>query len=308
MNAAFSRGVRVGLTRQPKRLEPKWLYDGPGAELFVRITQLDEYYPTRAEHDILAQHQRAIVAALGRGVRLVDLGSGDGHKAAVLLEALREPAAYAPVDLSREMLHASVEASQRRFPALPVTPICADFTAPFALPAAPASRTCIYFPGATIGNLEPEAATELLARLRALAGPDGQVLVAFDLKKEPAVLHRAYNDAQGVTAAFNLNLLARINRELGGDFELSAFHHYAFYDAHQGRIEMQLVSARAQSVTAAGARFDFAEGEPLTTEYSYKYTPAEFAALAVRAGLRSARAWLDARGWFSLQLFSAAAA
>jgi dimethylhistidine N-methyltransferase len=293
----FTRGLRG----RPKRIPAKYFYDARGAQLFDQICRLSAYYPTRAELDILRRHGPDIAGAVGPDVDVIEPGSGSGLKTRLLLSALDRVGLYVPVDVSREQLHATAEALRREYPALAVQPVCADFTAEFAVPERrPGARTVVFFPGSTIGNFEPIEAAVLLARLARLTGPNGGVLIGVDLKKDPALLHRAYNDESGVTAAFNLNVLVRANLELGADFALGRFRHYAFYNPREGRIEMTLVSLERQEVKIGGERFAFEAGEPLTTEYSYKYELGQFAELAAAGGLSAREAWLDPRRLFAI--------
>lgn len=299
--ASFAADVRAGLAARPKRLPCKYFYDEEGSRLFERICELPEYYPTRAETALLADIAGEIAELAGPHARVIELGSGASHKVRLLLDALDRPAAYLPVDISREALIEAAERIAAAYPAIRVTAICADYTRPFAVPAvaAPPGRPLAFFPGSTIGNFPPTEARRFLALCARLLGRDGSMVIGVDLKKDRAVLEAAYNDAAGVTAAFNLNLLARINRELGGDFDLPAFGHRAFYDAAIGRIEMHLVSRRAQRVRIGGDEFAFATGETIHTEDSYKYAPVEFQALAQAAGWQPRRVWTGA-GLFSL--------
>jgi dimethylhistidine N-methyltransferase len=297
-----------GLSGPRKQLPAKYFYDERGAQLFEEICTLDAYYPTRTELAILRDNIDEIVQRMGPRVRLVEMGSGSGVKTGLLLEHLQDPVAYAPIDISRAQLVEFALATAERFPALEVAPVCADYTRPLALPQPrrPAMRTVAFFPGSTIGNFEPDEAQRFLERVARLCGPDGGLLVGVDLRKDPTVIERAYNDPEGVTAEFNLNVLARINRECGADFDLSAFRHQAlFYDEH-GRIEMRLVSRRAQTVRipcdGEDALIDFAEGDFVTTEYSYKYEPDGFAQLVNAAGWAVERCWMDSSKWFSVQL------
>lgn len=301
--------VRAGLSARPRKLSPKYFYDETGARLFERITQLEAYYPTRTELGILQRHIGEIAAAVGAGVQVVEFGSGSGLKTRLLLQHLAAPAAYLPVDISRAQLRQLAHELAGEFPALQILPVCADYTRAWTLPrTADASRTVAFFPGSTIGNFERAEAIAFLERVRALCGPGGGLLVGADLEKDRATLERAYDDPEGVTAAFNLNLLARINRECGADFDLSAFRHRAFYDEAHHRIEMRLVAARRTTATlpaqaaAPPLTFSFDAGDFVTTEYSHKYTPASFAALAAAAGWEPERVWTDERCWFSVWL------
>jgi dimethylhistidine N-methyltransferase len=293
--------VIAGLGRRPKALPCKYFYDARGAELFDQITALDVYYPTRTEVAIMRGHAREMAALIGRRARLVELGSGSSTKTRILLDNLVDLDAYVPVDISHEYLGPAVESLARQYPWLSIVPVCADYSRPFHLPSrARAERTTVYFPGSTIGNFQPSEARQFLKVVAGLCRPRGGLLIGVDLKKDPLVLNRAYNDEQGVTAAFNLNLLARINRELFADFDLARFRHHAFYDEREGRIEMQLVSTARQVVHIAGKAFDFAEGESISTEYSYKYTIEEFRRLAADAGFLPSRVWTDERKLFSV--------
>jgi len=299
----FRRDMLAGLSERTKRVPCKYLYDEEGARLFERICDLDEYYPTRTEAAILQEHIDEIAALIGPGCNLVDLGSGSGAKTRLLLDHLDRPASCLPVDVSRAQLLATSRNLAQAYPELEVLPICADYTAAFALPerAAGSGQTTVFFPGSTIGNFEPAEAVDFLGGVAGLCGDDGGLLVGVDLKKEAPVLHSAYNDERGVTAEFNLNLLARANRELGAQFDISQFRHHALYSASAGRIEMHLVSRRRQTVPVDGERFAFAAGESIVTEHSYKYSLPEFRQLAAEAGLEVVRCWTDARQWFSVQ-------
>ncbi len=297
----FRDAVIRGLTSRRKSLPAKFFYDVEGSALFDRITALPEYYPTRTEIGILERCGPEIAAVLGPGVQLVELGSGSSVKVRLLLDRLAGPAGYVGIDISREHLRAACDRLAAEYPGLEVLALCADYMAELVVPppSTGTRRRVAFFPGSTIGNLDPEEAQGFLARWRPeLAG--GGMLVGVDLKKAEATLDAAYNDAAGVTAAFNLNILARINRELGGTFDLSAFAHRAFYNGAEGRIEMHLVSTRPQIVSAAGRRFSFAEGETIHTENSYKFTVPEFQRLARGAGYRPERVWTDPDGFFSL--------
>ena len=298
--ADFRAEVLSGLARSSKRLSPKFFYDRRGSQLFDAITELPEYYPTRTEIGILKKHGETIADFLGEDCLLLELGSGSSQKIRVLLDALK-PAAYMPMDISREHLLGSAQALVADYPALEVHAACADFAADFELPYCPEHLSrAAFFPGSSIGNFEPAQARELLQRVADYLGEGGKLLIGVDLKKDAGVLHAAYNDEQQVTAAFNLNLLQRINRELGADFDLQAFSHDAFYNASEGRVEMHLVSRSEQTVTVAGESFDFDEGETIHTESSYKYDVEEFLSLAERAGFVSDQVWTDDQQLFSV--------
>ena len=296
----FRRDVVEGLSRPQKALPPKYFYDAAGSPLFERICRLREYYPTRTELAITKKHLRDIARFAGKRTALLEYGSGESLKTRLLIAALA-PSVYMPVDISPAALRAAVKRLLRRFPRLGIVAITADFSDPLTIPAyRGAARRVVYFPGSTIGNLTPEEAHAFLKMTRGQVGPRGAMIVGVDLKKDANVLHAAYNDAKGVTAAFNLNLLARINRELGGDFDLRRFAHYAFYNPLAGRIEMHLVATAAHAVNIGDYRFFFERGESIHTENSYKYSVPEFERLAANAGFAPAKLWTDARGWFGV--------
>ncbi len=300
----FLDDVLAGLAAAPKALPPKYFYDARGCALFEAICELPEYYPTRVELALMAEHAPAMAAQLPSGCMLIEFGSGASRKTETLLRTLR-PDAYMPVDIAIEVLRDSTARLAGQFPQLPIIAVCADYMQPLQVPAQlPGKRRVIYFPGSTIGNLTPEEALEFLRRGGKLAGAGGAMLIGVDLKKDPQVLHAAYNDAQGVTAEFNLNLLRRINRELAADFDLDYFHHIAFYNAVASRIEMHLESVRAQAVTVSGRTFAFAAGERIHTENSYKYSVAEFQRLAQDAGFRPQQVWVDPEQRFAVHLLT----
>ena len=299
----FRDAVIAGLSQPQKTIPCKYFYDLEGSRLFEAICVTPEYYPTRTELAILADSAPEISRIVGPGRAIVEFGSGAGIKVRTLLDALDSPAAYVPVDISRAHLVEAAEALAGDYPFLPVAPVCADYTKPFLLPAIGGSgrpRWLGFFPGSTIGNFSPPQAAGFLSQVRRLLGEDGMMLIGVDLKKETAVLEAAYNDASGVTAAFNLNLLARIDREIEGDFGQAQFHHRAVYDPVQGRIEMHLVSAKDQIVHVAGQSFHFAADETIHTENSYKYAIPQFHTLAARAGFRSLETWTDAGSKFAV--------
>jgi dimethylhistidine N-methyltransferase len=295
--------VLSSLRSTPKQLSPTYLYDERGSYLFERICELPEYYITRTETRILAGNMTEIAGCVGDQALLVELGSGASMKTRLLLDDLPGLAAYVPVDISRSHLLASSARLRSSYPDLEVLPVCADFTQPFLLPSPrhKARRVVVFFPGSTIGNFDPPAATALLALMRRIAGKDGGLLIGFDLVKDAQVLERAYNDSQGITAAFNLNVLRRLNRELGASFDLGAFRHYAPWNEAGSRIEMHLVSQREQEVLIAGETIQFAAGEHLVTEHSHKYTPDSFAQLVRGTGWSAARAWSDEKRYFQVQ-------
>jgi dimethylhistidine N-methyltransferase len=300
--SAFASDVLAGLQTKPKRLSPKYFYDAAGSQLFERITELPEYYPTRCELSILRDHAQAIAALLPAGGCLLEFGSGSSKKIRALLGAAPAVAAYVPVDISAEMLQQEAATLRRDMPRLTVLPVTADFTQPFALPEEIASLPRAgYFSGSTIGNFEPHEAAAFLRHAGRMLGPDAALLIGVDLVKAPEILHAAYNDAAGVTAQFNLNVLARLNRELGADFDLATFEHHAFYNRERHRIEMHLASLKRQTVRLCGQAIGFRAGETIHTESSYKYTPDSFGALARGAGWTPLTAWTDGDGYFSVQ-------
>jgi dimethylhistidine N-methyltransferase len=305
--AEFEAAMLQALRNHPRSIAPKFFYDRHGVALFVQICRLDEYYLTRAETAILRERAQDIAQLIGPRAELVEFGAGSTDKARIVLDALPSPARYTPVDLSVENLNSAQQDLERSYPGLAVEPLAADFGRPLAvLMRRPgAGRRVGLFLGSTIGNLSPGQARDFLSGAAAGLGGGG-LLVGVDLVKDPAVLHRAYNDAQGVTAAFNRNLLARANRELGADFDLRSFDHYAFYQPAEQRIEMHLVSARQQTVHVCGTPFEFAEGESLHTENSYKYTIEGFRDLARAAGLAPGAVWCDPQRRFSLHWLAAA--
>jgi dimethylhistidine N-methyltransferase len=301
----FRADVLAGLSRPRKRLPAKYFYDVAGSQLFDAITELPEYYPTRTELGILRARAGEMAARCGPRCQLVELGAGSLTKVRLLLDRLDRPSAYVPVDVSGSHLRSAAAALADDYPTLDVTPVVADFTRPFELPNVTAARRVVFFPGSTIGNFDPPEADELLRRVARLVGPGGGLLIGIDLRKDIAVLERAYNDAAGVTAAFNRNLLERINRELGADFDTAAFRHVAFYNRERSRIEMHLVSTAAQQVRVGGETFHFRAGESIHTENSYKYDVTEFSGRAAASGLRLDKTWTDARAYFAVLYLTA---
>ncbi len=304
--AEFLRDVLEGLESVPKRISPKYFYDERGSALFEEITEVPEYYLTRTEMAIMERSVGEIATRIGAGAALIELGSGTSRKTRLLLAALDRPAGYVPVDLNCGLLVESARGLRAEFPGLPVIPVCADFLTSFVvpeLPVAPARRV-VYFPGSTIGNLDAEDVALLFQRVAVLAGPGGGFLVGVDLRKDPAVLEAAYNDALGVTRAFNLNLLERIARELGADLDPDQFEHHAFYNEAEGRVEMHLVSLAPQEIRLEGHTIPFREGETIHTENSYKYAPDGLAGFARAAGFVQECVWTDERRFFSVQYFS----
>lgn len=297
----FATAVIAGLSRARKILPCRYFYDARGSQLFEQITRLPEYYPSRAETAILAAYAAEMTEGVPADSVLIEFGSGSSHKTEVLLAASPMLTAYVPVDVSASAIAQAVARLFWRFPALTVRPIVGDFSRPVKVSHDLARRHRIgFFPGSTIGNLTPPEAVELLATMRKAISPGGRMIVGIDVKKEPRRLVAAYDDAAGVTAAFNLNLLERINRELDGSFELAAFRHRAVYDPREGRIEMHLVSTRAQQACVAGRNFCFAAGESIHTESSYKYAIRQFRDVARSAGWRPRRVWTDGDGLFSV--------
>jgi dimethylhistidine N-methyltransferase len=300
---SFADHVIAGLSDTPKWLSAKYFYDAAGSELFEEITRLPEYYPTRTELSILERCARDIAGYIPLSAALVEFGAGSSKKARILIDAAPQLAAYVPVDISAEFLSQEASAVRRDVPWLAVLPVAADFTRDFELPPQTRSRPRVgFFPGSTIGNFEPEDAAEFLRQAGRVLGPGATMIVGVDLIKDTAVLNAAYNDAAGITAQFNLNILARMNRELGGNFDLSSFRHRAFYNVGEHRIEMHLESLKDQTVTVAGGTFSFEAGETIHTENSYKYTVGGFERLLHEAGFVRTPHWTDARGWFAVFL------
>jgi len=293
--------VLAGLRQPQKQLPAKFFYDERGSRLFDQICELEEYYLTRTEMAIMQQHRRQMAECIGHDALVVELGSGSSRKTRLLLEALETPVGYVPIDISREHLISAAEMLAKRFPDVEVLPVCADYHQPFALPEPqqPAARTVAYFPGSTIGNLHHEDARQFLKQIAQLVGDGGGLLIGVDLRKDPAILVPAYSDAKGVTAAFNFNLLYRINRELGADFKVDQFRHEARWNATLGRMESHLLSVCRQTVTVGGESFRLEQNESIWTECSYKYTLDEFARLAEDFTVR--QVWTDEAGYFSVQ-------
>ena len=296
-----------GLSAHHKELPCKYFYDETGSRLFERICALPEYYPTRAELAILKRDSREMAARMGPDCLLVELGSGSGVKTRALLDHLVAPVAYVPVDISREQLLASARALVRDYPAIEVRPLCADFTLPFEIPAVgrPARGRMVYFPGSTIGNFSPEQARHLLTRMARLCAPNGGDAARRRLEERSPDAARRLQRSEGVTAAFNLNLLVRINRELRADFGVERFWHHALYNPREGRIEMYLVSRLDQRVRVGDREIFLAEGEPICTEYSYKYSVADLTALAAASGFAVERSWMDESRYFCVLYLAA---
>lgn len=297
----FRKVVLEGLSRPQRQIPAKYFYDAAGSRLFDQICELPEYYPTRTEIALLKEYSEEIAELAGPHVSLVEFGSGSSVKVRILLDALDRPAAYLPIDISRDHLFGAARSLAADYPGVAVTPICADYARTFVLPrSVKRPRQVGFFPGSTIGNFTPAEAETFLRRGLALLGPDSGLLIGVDLVKDEAVLHAAYNDAAGVTAAFNCNLLARINRELGAAIDLAAFAHHAPYNAQRACIEMHLISRRQQTLDIAGATFRFAAGESIHTEDSHKFTVAGFQDHARNAGWNPGHAWVDRDELFSL--------
>ena len=296
--------ILAGLSATPKCLPSKYFYDRRGSELFEDITRQPEYYLTRVELALLADSAAGIAAAVGPRAHVVEYGSGSGRKTRLLLDALDDPVAYTPVEISRSALVGSVERLDREFGPVQMLPVLGDFTraVPLPGPERTAGRVLVFFPGSTLGNLTDSDAVRLLKAMRDTMGPRGAALIGIDLQKSPALIEAAYNDAAGVTAAFTLNLLVRLNRELGANFDLGAFRHRAVYVPGRGRIETFIDSLRDQVVKVHDRSFAFAADEAMQVEYSHKYTDEGFAALAERAGLAVVQGWNDPKDWFGLRL------
>lgn len=294
--------VLRGLAARPRAIPAKFFYDERGSELFDRICELPEYYQTRTEMAVLQRALPELVGMIGTECTLVELGSGASKKVRLLLEGLR-PSGYIGVDISKEFLLTSTETLAHDYPWLEVHAVCVDFSRGLEIPYCDeASHNVAFFPGSSIGNFDHDDAVHLMRDVGEMVGPGGHLLIGVDLKKPAGILHAAYNDAAGVTAAFNLNLLQRIRNELDSDVDIDAFEHYAFYDPGAGRIEMHLVSRIAQRVRIEDHYFDFAAGESIHTENSYKYTVAGFGELAARAGFSQQAVWSDDDALFSVQL------
>ncbi len=297
--------IREGLSANPKYINPKYFYDEKGSELFDEITRLDEYYPTRTETGLLNRHAESIAEIAGRGKVVLEPGAGGCTKIRQLLPAL-EPACYIPIDISRDYLFAAADELQREFSDTRILPIADDMQSSIELPPElDGIPRMVFYPGSTIGNYTPEQAVGFLRHVRSTIGDEGGLLIGVDLQKDTDILHRAYNDAAGTTAAFNLNSLSHINTLTGADFDLSQFTHVAFYNEQDGRIEMHLESQQEQDVSLAGETIVFGAGERILTEYSYKYTLDGFARLASQADLVAQQHWTDDDGLFSLQYYSA---
>jgi dimethylhistidine N-methyltransferase len=299
----FIQEVLSGLQKAQKELPCQYFYDDRGSQLFEHICALEEYYIPSTERSIMEAYVEEMAGLIGPHVSLIEYGCGDCAKVRILLDHLRDPIAYIPIDISQEQLIRVAREVSSDYPELEVLPVCADYTRDFELPVPKgrSNRIAVYFPGATIGNFDPFQTRQFLKHIAAVSRPGGVLLVGIDLKKDPTVLHRAYNDREGITAAFNLNLLRRINHEFNSDFQLDCFQHYAFYNPKESRIEMHLVSQKEQVVHLDSRTISFAKDESIWTESSYKYNLDEFRQIAADAGFRTERVWTDQQGWFSVQ-------
>ncbi|MEM9554457.1 MAG: L-histidine N(alpha)-methyltransferase [Acidobacteriota bacterium] len=298
------REVLAGLRAEPKSIHCKYLYDERGSQIFDRICELEEYYPTRTELAIMEEHGAAMAEHLGPRVLLVEFGAGSTVKVRHLLDHLEDPVAFAPVDISHDHLVKAASRLAVEYPTLEVLPVSADYTEDFELPQHEEGRTVVYFPGSTVGNFSPTERHDLLDRIATIAGPGGGLLIGVDLRKSRAVLEAAYDDAEGVTAEFNYNLLRRFNRELDADFDRDAFDYEALWNPDDGRVEMYLVSRRAQTVTIDEERIELAAGERILTEHSYKFRVEDFAADAALSGFRLVEVWTDPSQLFSVQYYA----
>ncbi len=307
LNAEFLGDVVEGLSKEQKSLPPKYFYDAEGSALFDKICDLEEYYPTRTEIGLLSE-KAAEIASLVEDRHLIEFGSGSSIKIRILLDAAKKLASYVPVDISKEHLLAAADSIATDYPDLKVTPVCADFTQQFPLPDDVSSgEKAGFFPGSTIGNFSRNGAENFLEMAAAMLGEDGSLVIGVDLKKDPDILHAAYNDNDGVTAAFNKNVLRRINNELAGEFDLSAFVHEARYVEDRGRVEMHLISTKPQTVSVAGHSFEFESGESIHTENSHKYEIDEFHEMGRQAGFEPAETWTDGDRLFSIHHLKVAA-
>lgn len=297
--------ILSGLRANPKSLDPKWLYDERGSQLFQRITQLPEYYPSRTETRILRDNAASISRFCGAHCVLVEPGSGNCEKVRLLLNEMR-PRVYVPIDISADFLCDAAYALSEEFSWLRVEAVCADFNKDWSFfDELPEGKRVVFYPGSTIGNLEPGAAVDFLRQVGTVVGESGGALIGVDLHKSSRQLNAAYNDSQGVTAAFNLNVLNRINRMFNANFDLSTFRHHAFYNSRKRRVEMHLVSEREQTVSFSSGSLHFARGESIHTESSYKYTVDDFSALASAAGLSLESSWIDPDQQFSVHYLTA---
>ncbi|WP_338759109.1 L-histidine N(alpha)-methyltransferase [Massilia sp. METH4] len=300
--------IQAGLLAPQARTSPKYLYDSLGSRLFEAICELPEYYPTRTEAAIFAAHGEDIARRVGTGGTLIDLGAGNCAKAASLFPLL-QPQQYVPIDISRDFLNEAVGRLQQRFPKIAMSALALDLSGPFTLPSSVnLARRTFFYPGSSIGNFAPHEAIAFLRRVRENAPVDGGLLIGVDLVKDAAVLDAAYDDAIGVTAAFNLNMLRHLNHLTGSDFDVRQWRHVAFFNTEESRIEMHLEARMALTVHWPGGERRFARGERIHTEDSYKYTPESFADVLAQAGFRADATWTDDAGWFAVMHASASAA
>lgn len=299
---SFQDDVIEGLAQSPRSIPCKYFYDERGSQLFDQICDLDEYYLTRTELSIMERHASEMADQIGRSVMLVEFGSGSSVKTRVLLDHLHEPVAYVPVDISEDHLQKTASRLRSRYPSIEILPVCADFTEDFELPSAsrPPTHDAVYFPGSTIGNFQPDAALELLQRIVRLCGCGGGLLIGIDLQKDPQIIESAYNDALGVTAEFNLNLVDRLRNDLGVEVKTADFEHHATYNTQSHRVEIGFVSREDQELTIGEHQFQITAGELIRTEYSHKYTVEGFAELASRAGLALHSHWTDPDDLFAV--------
>ncbi|MEP3275308.1 MAG: L-histidine N(alpha)-methyltransferase [Stappiaceae bacterium] len=301
----FRQTVLNGLSKEQKQIPPRFFYDYRGSELFEQITELQAYYPTRTEIGILSDAASELGELIGRDAVVIEFGSGSSRKTPLLLKALEDPLAYVPIDISGEFLTEMAGRLHSAFPAMKMLPVVADFMQPMSLPPLPEGSPRLgFFPGSTIGNMDPQEAHRFLTRAGEILGENGQLLIGVDTRKDEQVLLDAYDDPEGITASFNLNLLDRINREIDADFNIDAFRHEARWNNQASRIEMHLVSQQNQSVTVADRKVDFEKDETIHTENSHKYSPREFQILARAAGWKTDRVWTDNRAYFSVHLLS----
>lgn len=301
---SFAEALTAGLSAPAKSIPARFLYDAEGSALFERITALPEYYPTRTEVGVLQAHAAEMARAVGPEAAVIEFGAGSSRKARLLLDALERPAAYAPIDVSRTALESLAGEIGAAYPDLAVEAVCADYGQRFDLPPLPGRRRVGFFPGGTIGNLTPEEARDFLAAWAPRLGAGGALVVGVDLRKPAKIVVPAYDDAEGVTARFTLNVLARANRELGGDFDLQAFAHRVDYDEATGRVAIHLESLKTQTARAAGRSFTFAAGERIHVEDSWKYAVDDFRALARSAGYAPGEVWTDGASLFSVHLLT----
>ena len=306
VDSSMIKEVLTGLSSTQKNLPAKFLYDKKGSEIFLKICQLEEYYPTRVENYLIKKHAIEMAKYIGPNALIIEPGSGSGEKVRPLLSQLNRPKAYIPIEISREILMLMSEEFYSEFPHLKIYPVSADFTQEIDLPPiikTHAGKKIIFFPGSTIGNFHPHEAVEFMKKYSRLVTPHGGFLIGVDLKKDPETLVRAYDDEEGVTAAFNMNLLHRLNREVNAEFDLKKFHHMAIYNEDLGRVEMHLVSQEPQLVKVNQTVFRFGEGESIHTENSYKYSIDEFTELGLKAKLNLVKYWTDSEKQFCLFYF-----